>query len=138
MAATLGAGEEVLSYCNKCKLTLAHTILAMKDAKTIQKVKCKTCGSTHAFKDPSTAGKKKSTGPRTRKTTKSVNVSELWMEQMAKTQAKSREFSIRTKFELGDVIDHKKFGPGIVQTVLDGNKIEVLFRHEIKTLVHNK
>jgi hypothetical protein len=33
------------------------------------------------------------------------------------------------------MIDHKKFGPGIVQALIDG-KIEVLFQHEIKTLVH--
>ena len=37
----------------------------------------------------------------------------------------------------GDVIDHVKFGPGIVEKVVD-DKIEVIFRHEIKTLVHNK
>jgi len=41
------------------------------------------------------------------------------------------------RFNEGDIIDHVKFGPGIVEKVVD-DKIEVIFRHEIKTLVHNK
>ena len=41
------------------------------------------------------------------------------------------------KFHEGDIIDHTKFGPGIVEKVVD-DKIEVIFRHEIKTLVRNK
>ena len=49
----LGVGKEVLSYCNKCKLTLAHIIVTMKSENTIGKVQCKTCGGSHAYKDPS-------------------------------------------------------------------------------------
>ena len=131
------AGKEVLSYCGKCKLTLAHMIIVMKDPNTIGKVQCKTCGGTHAYKDPTSKTKKvktKSIIPGAK--SKSVTVSDLWTEELGKASGKPKGYSIREIFEVGDLIDHKKFGPGIVQALVDG-KIEVLFQHEIKTLVHN-
>ncbi|HLW55909.1 MAG TPA: hypothetical protein VKY27_00905 [Bacteriovoracaceae bacterium] len=134
----LTVGKDVLSYCSKCKLNLGHTIVAMKDTQTIAKVKCNTCKTMHAYKDPSQSKTKQS---RVRKatalSTKIVSVSDLWMEKMSNTTKKSTPYSVKGKFLEGDVIDHSKFGPGIVEKVID-DKIEVVFRHEIKTLVHNK
>lgn len=135
---TLSAGKEVLSYCGKCKLPLAHIIVAMKDANTIGKCTCNTCGATHMYKDPATKTKKvKSKSGGRRSTKKTVSVGELWIEEMGKIDGKSIAYSIREKFAVGDLIDHKKFGPGIVQDIAD-DKIEVLFQHEIKLLVHGK
>lgn len=131
------AGKEVLSYCGKCKLALAHIIISMKDENTLGKVQCKTCGGTHAYKDPATKTKK----VRSKKTTisgaraKSIPINELWTEELGKASGKAKDYGIRETFEVGDLLDHKKFGPGIVQGFVDG-KIEVLFQHEIKTLVH--
>jgi DNA-directed RNA polymerase subunit M/transcription elongation factor TFIIS len=131
-------GKEALSYCTKCKLSLSHIIVSMKDPNTIAKVKCKTCGAMHMFKDPSTKAKKVRSKSSTRGArSKSIPVADLWMEEMGKNKSKPKSYSIREKFEIGDIIDHKKFGPGIVQEFVDGN-ISVLFQHEIKTLVHNK
>ncbi len=142
MASQLTAGKEVLSYCTKCKLALNHVIVAMKDEKTIHKVKCKTCSSTHAYKDPSLATTKKkrtTTAGRKKKTqTVAVSIADLWMKKMAETSQKSQPYKISGKFEVGDVLDHVKFGPGIVESIVDNDKIEVMFRHEIKTLIHNK
>lgn len=136
----LTVGKDVLSYCTKCKLNLGHTIVAMKDTKHIAKVKCNTCNSIQAYKDPSTATSKQSR-TRTRKTaaspSKVISVADLWMEKMSSTKKKSTPYAMDGKFHEGDIIDHTKFGPGIVEKVVD-DKIEVIFRHEIKTLVHNK
>jgi hypothetical protein len=135
----LTVGKDVLSYCTKCKLNLGHTIVAMKDAKHIAKVKCNTCGTLQAYKDPSNSSKQNKT--RTKKTSsvpsKVISVSDLWMEKMSNTKKKSTPYTMDGKFKQGDVIDHVKFGPGIVEKVVD-DKIEVIFRHEIKTLVHKK
>ena len=135
----LTVGKDVLSYCTKCKLNLGHTIVAMKDSKHIAKVKCNTCNTMQAYKDPSQSSKQNKT--RTKKTasapSKVVSVSDLWMEKMSSTKKKSTPYTIDAKFHQGDIIDHVKFGPGIVEKVVD-DKIEVVFRHEIKTLVHNK
>lgn len=133
---TFTAGKEVLSYCGKCKLALGHTIVVMKDPATIGKVKCNTCGSMHMYKDPATKTKK--VRSRTaKKTTKTVSVGQLWMEEMGKASGKAQPYTIRSKFTVGDIIDHKKFGPGIVQALIE-DKIEVLFQHELKLLVHGK
>lgn len=132
------AGKEVLSYCGKCKLPLAHIIVSMKDTQTLGKVTCNTCKATHAYKDPATKTKKvKSKTQGTRKSRKSISVGELWTEEMNKASGKAREYGIRETFLTGEIIDHKKFGPGIVQNTIE-DKIEVLFQHEIKLLVHGK
>ena len=135
----LTVGKDVLSYCTKCKLNLGHTIVAMKDSKHIAKVKCNTCSTIQSFKDPSTSSKQSKT--RTKKVgatpSKVISVSDLWMEKMSSTKKKSTPYSMDGKFQVGDIIDHVKFGPGIVEKVVD-DKIDVIFRHEIKTLVHNK
>ena len=135
--AEIAAGKEIISYCGKCKLSLAHIIISMKDVSKIGKVQCKTCNGAHAYKDPATKTKKvkskKATMPGTR--AKSIPINELWTEELGKASGKARPYGIRENFEVGELIDHKKFGPGIVQTHVDG-KIEVLFQHEIKTLVH--
>lgn len=128
------AGKEVLSYCGKCKLSLAHIIVVMKDAGTIGKVTCKTCGTTHAYKDPATKAKKVKSVT-AKKSKKAVNVNDLWASEIAKSNGSSKKYTIRDLFEIGDLIDHKSFGPGVVQAFVDG-KIEVLFQHEIKLLVH--
>lgn len=128
------AGKEVLSYCNKCKLALAHIIVVMKDPATIGKVTCKTCNGTHAYKDPASKAKKVKSST-AKKSKKAVNVNDLWTSEIAKSDGKSKAYSIRESFEIGDLLDHKKFGPGVVQALVDG-KIEVLFQHEIKILVH--
>ena len=134
---SFSAGKEVLSYCGKCKLPLGHTIVAMKDSSTIGKVQCNTCKAIHMYKDPSTKAKKvKSSSTKTTRK-KSVSVGQLWMEEMGKASGKAIGYTIREKFEVGDIIDHKKFGPGIVQAHID-DKIEVLFQHELKLLVHGK
>lgn len=135
----LTVGKDVLSYCTKCKLNLGHIIVAMKDVKHIAKVKCNTCGTLQAYKDPSISSKQNKT--RTKKTmlapSKVISVSDLWMEKMSSTKKKSTPYAMDANFVKGDIIDHVKFGPGIVEKVVD-DKIEVIFRHEIKTLVHNK
>ena len=138
MASQITTGKDVLSYCAKCKLNLSHTIVAMKDEKTFAKVQCNTCKSTHAYKDPSSSNASKTRSRVTKKApSKIVSIADLWMERLNKTTSKSQPYTITSKFKTGDLIDHTKFGPGIVQSVKD-NTIEVVFRHDIKTLIHNK
>lgn len=137
---SLGAGKEVLSFCGKCKLTLAHIIITMKAGDNIGKVQCKTCSGSHAYKDPSKVkAKKVSTKTRTvsKKATSQESISDLWLEAVGRATAKSKDYSPKGKFLKGDIVDHPKFGPGVIDKIIDGNKIEVIFRHSIKTLIHN-
>lgn len=45
------AGGEIDAYCTRCKLDLAHRIIAMV-GETVKKVECKTCGSHHLYRRP--------------------------------------------------------------------------------------
>ncbi len=135
----LGVGKEVLSYCNKCKLTLAHMIVTMKTDTTIGKTTCKTCNNTHAYKDPSAVKARKTKGGTTiKKKAASDSVSDIWMDKIATSEVKSQQYSPKTCFLQGDIIDHPNFGPGYIERLIDANKIEVIFRHDIKMLLHNK
>jgi hypothetical protein len=145
--AELSVGKEVLSLCSKCKLTLAHIIVTMKDAKSPDKVQCKTCKATHSFKDPSSAKAKTSVNKviktaksgrtgKSRKPTESVG--ELWNKAINKNTAQTKSYSIKESFLTGDVIDHPTFGQGVVEKLIDNNKIEVLFQDDYRTLMHKK
>ncbi len=139
----IGVGKEVLSHCGKCKLTLAHIVVVMKDANTIGKVQCNTCGGSHAYKDPSkTKAKKRATASTAKKKTgkraTKASVADMWLEAVNNSTSKSQAYSVKGSFNKGDIIDHVKFGPGVVDRVFDGDKMEVIFRHDIKTLIHNK
>ena len=47
--ATHRVGGEVDAFCTRCKMSLAHTILAMVGTR-IARVRCNTCGGDHAFR----------------------------------------------------------------------------------------
>lgn len=139
----IGVGKEILSNCSKCKLILAHIIVTMKSATLADKVQCKTCKSTHSFKDPSAPKKKasigkviKTAGRSSSKSTESVG--DLWTKAMNKMTTGPKSYTIKGSFQMGDVIDHPTFGQGIVEKLIDDNKIEVLFQDDYRTLMHKK
>lgn len=143
MSQQVGVGKEILSHCNKCKLTLAHIIVTMKSLSEPDKVMCKTCKGTHGYKDPSAPAKKvaikKIGAPKTSTPRRSsVPIEQIWTDAMNKVTKHSKEYTIKGIFEVGDLIAHPSFGPGIVEKVVDSNKIEVLFRDDYRTLIHKK
>jgi DNA-directed RNA polymerase subunit M/transcription elongation factor TFIIS len=141
--ADIGVGKEILSNCSKCKLILAHIIVTMKTATVPDKVQCKTCKSTQSFKDPS-AKKKKTSVNRVIKSARSggkkstETVGELWSKALGKSTTDNKEYSMKGSFQTGDVINHPTFGQGIVEKLVDDNKIEVLFQDDYRTLLHKK
>ncbi|MCB9092801.1 MAG: hypothetical protein H6621_04070 [Halobacteriovoraceae bacterium] len=77
---------------------------------------------------------------RKKRTTKKASnaIQDMWIEGIATATAETRPYSMKTKFEVGDVIDHKVFGRGVVKSFLSNEKIEVVFEETIKTLIHDK
>lgn len=135
MSKDVSVGKEILSYCNKCKATLAHLIVSLKAANPY-KVTCKTCNGTHNFKDPSKATKK-TTRKTTKKKNKSIPVHEVWMDLMKNSKINPQDYSTKTCFQKGDLINHPTFGKGFVDKTFDDTKMEVIFEQDIKTLMHN-
>ena len=130
---TFRAGSNVDSWCTKCKLVLAHTIEAVASDK-IKRVVCNTCGGKHQFKanKPGTTVKVarlKGVKPRS----KVMDYTSL-LGKMDFGCAKTYNFSVA--FAKGDLINHPKFGFGVVTFERDVQKIEVLFESGPKILVH--
>lgn len=144
--ATYRTGGEVDAFCTRCKLDLAHTILAMVGSK-IARVRCNTCGGDHAFrgqkgvKEPGqapaarAAGASRSTATRSTGGSKTViSFDELIAERSSRP---TLPYSIRRTFALDDVVNHPTFGLGFVSGVR-GDKVDITFRSDVKTLIHGR
>jgi len=127
-------GKEVDAYCGKCKLELAHIITAMKGAK-IAKVECKTCHALHAYRSKAPAPRK----PRGAKKGKlPLTPGEYDTLIAGRDLSGAKPYNMATTFAAEDVINHSKFGLGVVTKVLADKKIEVGFPAGLKILVHDR
>ena len=135
----LRAGGEIDALCTKCKMVLAHTILAV-DAGRPARVQCNTCGGQHNFRSASADSRPSSSSESTRRapareapTKTRVTIDEL----IAQKGGVSRPYSPKTTFAPDDVVSHPTFGVGLVEAVR-ADKIDVVFRAGTKTLVHGR
>jgi len=135
MASTIGVGQEIVVFCKKCGLDLAHVIVTMKSPTVPGKVQCKTCDSVHTFKEQPKAGAKKK---RSKKKSQKEVHSEEWTDRVGNSKESGSTYSPKKIFSIDEIIDHPTFGKGIVKRVIDNNKIEVAFEQESKYLVHNR
>ena len=123
MPENVKAGENIASYCTKCKLNLDHAVVAMV-GETIVKVKCKTCSSVHKFRDPADVKK-----PRTakKKADPAKTAETLWETSLSETKGKERTYDMSGKYRIGDIVLHSTFGKGIVRKPYL-NKCDMLFK----------
>ncbi len=145
---------EVDGYCTRCRLMMRHRIVAMVGPKPAR-VECLSCGSQHNFratlpgeKPERAAGvlvRSTKTGqPRQTASARAEKAAqdELEREKMwekaisGKAVTSFKKYSINGVFQRGDLLTHSKFGDGVVTQILDTQKIEVLFKAEIKILAH--
>jgi hypothetical protein len=119
------AGQNIESYCGKCKVSRDHTIMTM-DGETIAKVRCKMCGSMHKFRNPLDAQKVRK--PRAKKGGGEAATAELvWEAGLAEAKGKERDYSMTSRYRVGDIVNHQTFGKGIVMK-LYANKCDMLFK----------
>lgn len=129
------AGKETDAYCTKCKLILNHVIIAV-NGRRIARVQCLTCDGTHAYR-ASIPGSRARGGGRKGGSAKSPEQEyEQLMEGRDFSQARS--YKLADKFEEGEVVNHTKFGIGLVTRVLADLKLEVVFPAGKKVLVHGR
>lgn len=141
----MAVGEEIIAYCGACKLNLRHVIVAHKNGSSgpIAKLRCNTCGSIHGHrnapgetKTAAAAAQRRGDAPQ-RARAQVIPLEVEWREQLRSREgAPSLQYLPTKEFKVGDVIEHPNFGCGIVRSMKDGNKFEVLFQREIKVLVH--
>jgi hypothetical protein len=131
-------GGEIESYCGTCKEERTHTIMAM-DGDIVRRVTCSMCGGTHNFKRKAAAATATTSAstdaPKTKRTTSSRRKeSQAFAIDMSRPQ---KAYDMNHNYSAGDIISHPKFGPGLVETSLPPNKIEVRFQEGKKMLLHN-
>jgi hypothetical protein len=136
-------GKEALSYCTSCKMDLNHTIVALKGDR-IAKVHCLTCKKEHVYRAPKGITEpgqvvKKATRTRKKKeeVAEAVSVEAEWEKLMAAhRESPLKPYSTKSSFLLGDKLSHPTFGDGIVGKLIYPNKLEVIFRTDVKVLIH--
>jgi hypothetical protein len=131
-------GGEVDSFCSKCELVLAHTVIAMVLAKPV-KVRCNTCQGEHRYRpapgvvaEGASVAKRKAARPAREK---KVEVS--FEELLAARKRPAVPYAPKRTFVVDDVVDHPTFGLGFVTSVRT-DKVEITFRGDVKVLIHGR
>lgn len=142
-------GRDVEAWCGKCARVLDHVITAMVGLEVVQ-VRCQTCQGTHKFKtardaaaaaaEPKKVRIRAPGEPKPDAKPKAdpveVRAARLaWTRSMAaRDRASATAYSPSVTAELGLMLDHKQFGYGFVDTIMDG-KCRVLFEDGFRVLV---
>jgi hypothetical protein len=134
---TVKVGHNIDAWCTKCKLVLAHTVEAIALG-VIKRVHCNTCFGKHQYKasQPGTKVKPLSAG-RVVKPKKTLSLaSDFSKATSGKDFSRAILYNTTRQFAKGELINHSKFGFGIVVGSRDAQKMEVLFPEGAKILVH--
>jgi hypothetical protein len=145
--ATPKAGDELMSWCTKCKEMHLHRIKAVDAKGKPARVIC-TCPEERERNyrpDPPKVGRTSSStssstkAPTKRASKKSAEDPHQWEKLYKEADAsKSRDYLMSEHFYKEDLIQHKTFGPGIVTEILDAHKMVVVFEDKTRIMVFNK
>ncbi|HBH61845.1 MAG TPA: hypothetical protein DDX85_08930 [Nitrospiraceae bacterium] len=132
------AGGYIEAWCTKCKLELGHTIIAMVD-NVPKKVKCNTCDGQHNYRaKPSEINRTKLKNS-VRKTRSKGAIYEEYISRLTGGDlSKARKYSFKENYQKDEILDHSTFGVGVVLSVIQANKMEILFKDGTKLLSQNQ
>ncbi len=131
---TISVGQDIDSYCTKCRLNLSHIITVMVGGDII-KVKCNTCGSEHRYRGMDTIGKLRAKTAGTAKSRPSAadKSQAVWETCMASAKGPETPYDMTKTYSAGEVIVHALFGKGVVRKI-HFRKCEVLFKDKERLL----
>jgi hypothetical protein len=115
-------GDDVSSYCGACKAERTHQVVALGSNGTPEQVICSYCGGRHRFRERGGATVRAGGGATRRPVT-------------SRPVTKARPYTPAGSYEIGETIDHPKFGVGEVKAAR-GGKIEVRFDDGTRVLLH--
>lgn len=129
-------GGDTDAYCGKCRLTLAHVVIAT-DAGRPVRVQCKTCNAEHAMR-AGTPARASATEAKPKRASKTAKPKQGAAERRAeaafeaaragKDLSRATRYTPRQEFSAGEVLDHATFGLGVVEKCLADNKVQVIFQ----------
>lgn len=138
MVSKYRTGGDVDAWCTKCRMNLAHTIVAMVGERPVR-VQCNTCEGVHNYR----SGKQESSSSASTRSSSAAKKPAAsrevigFAELIASNPREPRTYSPREVFDLEDVISHPTFGLGYVSAVRR-DKVDVTFRTQVRTLVHGR
>jgi hypothetical protein len=125
-------GDDVETYCGRCKAERAHVIASMSTASMPAEVICRTCNSQHRFRRPADAAKPKRE-PRAGSAEGGASRTSRTVRETPPVSA--RPYSTSESYAEGEWLEHKTHGVGKVKAVR-GGKIDVTFNSALRTLLH--
>lgn len=132
------AGGYIEAWCTKCKLELGHTIIAMVDNMP-KKVKCNTCEGQHVYRAKPSETNRAKLKNTTRKTRVKGALYEDYVSRLTGGDlSKARKYSLKDNYQKDEILDHPKFGVGVVLSIIQTNKMEILFKDGTKLLSQNQ
>lgn len=125
--------------CKKCGVDRYFVVVA-HTTPTSAKVKCEVCGAQKTFKlsKPKAAKAPRAPGAKRVSKTREPDHAAVWAD--LKNQIGTDNvvpYSMKSKFELANTINHPKFGVGFV-TNATNEKVDVAFEDGSRALVHNR
>lgn len=132
------AGGYIEAWCTKCKLELGHTIVAMVD-NVPKKVKCNTCEGQHNYRSKPAETNQTKLKNSTRKIRAKGAIYEEYISRLTGGDlSKARKYSFKETYRKDEILDHPKFGVGVVLSVIQAHKMEILFKDGTKLLSQNQ
>lgn len=127
--------------CSKCGQDRYHKVLTHTNETTVR-LKCEVCGKTgnHNLEaKKASATKTKSTRTSNRSAAAKASHHHSVFETLKGNiqSAVAVPYSMKISFKEEQVVQHPKFGLGLVRSV-QGDKIEVFFEDEVRFLVHGR
>lgn len=132
--ATHRVGGEVDAACTRCRMELAHTILAMVGQK-IARVRCNTCGSDHVYRGTQGPSRGAAARPRAAPAEKAVVGFDAQLAALDVSAA--QDYRPDQTYAVDQVVRHPTFGLGIVRAVRQ-DKVDVAFKAAERTLVQGR
>ena len=142
-------GSPIDAYCGNCKSDTNHVVLEV-DGVQIREVRCEACGTKGEFRvarAKTKAGlreaiKRKSMPPPPRKRAsrkKTETPEEVFSKLVAgRDLSSAAPYSIKSPLNVSDLIDHPKFGIGVVTSIADVQKVRVTFEDGERVMVCNR
>ena len=123
------------TQCTRCKLPLTHVVVTHNAEGIVERVQCRTCGSTHKYRPEKKTVKKAAKRSRTPAKKKEPSAPKVFEKLSTKFQDKDPvRYTMTGSYQENDVINHKTFGRGIVTAVYH-QKMDVVFADASRMLV---
>jgi hypothetical protein len=127
--------RKVFYPCKKCATERYQVVLAHTNSKSA-KLECEVCHTKNTLKlvSPTAAS---ATGKKKTKTTTRNSHKGRWEQLTQNKDQAPTPYNMKQTFEVENLIQHPKFGLGVV-TALTSSSIQVVFEDQERSLVHNR